>query len=342
MNKEEILSKISHELYINSRIPVSELVKKLGTSHQTVSKYIKELETRYSLRYTLDVNLSKLGFWEPRIITLKLDGMPDKKKLADHIKNYTFVQNAYLGKGDFDIIIHAVAPMTESYVGWEYTMRIELNRYKPKIEIATLNNFTEGFLPLKKETILMSDKITNNEKVLLSLLMDNSRMKLKDLIKKSGLSQMKVIYCIRKLEDNGVIKRFTTSIQKPDKNFFIFSGISIIPNETHHSIFLKKLVSEIVPNENKNNISTDYSVICDTSGHFDSVTFTCFRDGDTMYKRGPELIERLWKDEHPRIETSILTEVLVGQWPFNCNSYIKTWRSTLVGKYDKKRTYHLL
>ncbi len=189
-NKEEILSKISHMLYVNSRIPISTLVKTLGISHQTVSKYIKELEEKYMLKYTLDIDFSKLGFSEHRIIAIKLDMIPDKEKLIERIKSYPFVQNAYLGKGDFDVIIHTLAPQNKNYTGWEYTMRIELNRYKPKIESGTIDNFVEGFLPINKNMIKINDKLTKNEKIILSLLIENSRISLKELVKQSKLTQM--------------------------------------------------------------------------------------------------------------------------------------------------------
>jgi DNA-binding Lrp family transcriptional regulator len=337
--------RISHELYIDSRIPISALTEKIGISHQTVVKYVDELEKEYELIYTVDVDTSKLGFSEPRIITLKLEGMPDKEKLIQRFKSYRFVQNAYLAKGDFDIVMHVILPRNESYSGWEYTMRIELNRYNPRMKVATLNDFTEGFLPIREELIKMSNVLDKNEKKVLLLLVKNSRMKLKDLVKMSGLSQMKVIYSIKKMRKAGIIKRFTATIQTPGMGLFVFSGVSLIPTETHHSNFLKQLLLEIISNEHKDNLPTDYSVVCDTSGHFDSVNFLCFANGDLMYKRGPELIKRLWSEEHPKLDSCILTEVLIGKWPFNSNNYVN-WEPMLKnrtnGKYDKIRTYHIL
>ncbi len=333
-NKEEILGRISRELYINSRVPVSTLARTLGISHQTVSKYIRELEEKYMLKYTLDIDFSKLGFSEHRIIAIKLDMIPDKEKLIERIKSYPFVQNAYLGKGDFDVIIHTLAPQNKNYTGWEYTMRIELNRYKPKIESGTIDNFVEGFLPINKNMIKINDKLTKNEKIILSLLIENSRISLKELVKQSKLTQMKVIYNIQKLKNDGIIKNFTTIIQRPDKNFFLFFGVSIVPNEKHHDNFLKPFMSNIILEEDKSNITADYSVIAGSFGHFDSIFFTCFRNGDLMYRRGPQLISKLWKEEYPRVGICMLTDILIGDWPFNSNRYLN-WSKVLQNKLNK-------
>jgi hypothetical protein len=159
------------------------------------------------------------------------------------------------------------------------------------------------------------------------------------------LSQMKVLYALERLQKSGVIRKFSICIQNPDKQLFLFSGLSIIPTEQHHSIFLKNLLLQIVNGEAKSNIATDYSVVCDTSGHFDNITFTCFANGEAMSNRGPMLIQKLWDEEHPKIEKCILTEVLIGRWPFNSNQYLK-WgtdmEDLMKGEESTRKRFNLL
>jgi DNA-binding Lrp family transcriptional regulator len=311
--EEHLPHDLLKELYLNSRVSIKQLEKKFGISHHTLSKCLKKIEKDCELKYTLDINTDLLGFSEPRIVLIKFEGMPEREKLIKKLTSYKFIQNAYIASGNFDLILHVICPSAVKYAGLEYKMRIELNRYKPIVKVVTVN----------KEIIQISQKINKNDKKLLCLLLDNSRMKIKDLSKKSGLSQMKIIYGMKKLQKDGIIRKFSTLIQKPDKSFLLFLGVSTIPTEKHFNVFFKNLVTEILKGENKNNLSTDYSVVSGTSGCFDFVSFACFKDGNTMSDRGPQLIENLWRDEYAKVEKSILIEVLLGKWPFTSNSYIK-------------------
>lgn len=72
-------------------------------------------------------------------------------------------------------------------------------------------------------------------------------------------------------------------------------------------------------------MTADYSTVCDTSGSFDCAFFCNFEDGTFLNDRGPNFIKRIWESEQPTIEQSILTEVVVGSWPFNTNKYTN-WR----------------
>ncbi len=84
-------------------------------------------------------------------------------------------------------------------------------------------------------------------------------------------------------------------------------------------MFLKTIIN----GEQKDEVTTDYSVICDTSGHFDAVYFCNFKDGTTFNERGPNSLKRIWESESPIVEQGILTELITGKWPFNTNNYIK-------------------
>jgi hypothetical protein len=57
------------------------------------------------------------------------------------------------------------------------------------------------------------------------------------------------------------------------------------------------------------------------------------------------LIQKLWEEEHPKIEKCILTEVLIGKWPFNSNSYQK-WsldlENLIRGEDSTRKRFNLL
>lgn len=159
-------------------------------------------------------------------------------------------------------------------------------------------------------------------------LTENSRVRLKELSKTTKLSQMKLIYTIKKLKKLGIIRQFTTCIQNPDKRIFLFYTIVNIPNEDHHRYALPKFLDIIINGEQEKEITTDYSIVCDTSGHFDSIYFCNFENGTALNERGPNLLKKLWTSEYPVIEQAILTELITGKWPFNANNYVR-WRTVM-------------
>ncbi len=312
------------KLYLNSRISIKNLERELGISHHTLSKYLKSYEKQYGLQYTLDINTTLLGFSEARILAIKFGQLPPIKLLRKVLSNDPFVQNAYLATGDFDLILHVIGLNHTEYNHWEFKFRVGFSHYKIRVKTSTLDDIVEGVIPIRSKLISNSREINQIEKNILKELLKNSRIKLKNLAERTEVSQMKALYVIRKLQKKGIIKQFTTTIQDPDKRIFLFYTVNSIPNENHHSDSFLKFVERII-NDEQNDITTDYSVVCDTSGNFDSIYFCNFKDGMNLNKRGPNFLKDSWASEYPIIEQCILIELLVGKWPFNANRYIK-WR----------------
>ncbi len=314
---------IIHELYLNSRTYVSDMAKKFKVAHHTMSKRIKAVEERYKLNYTVDVDMDLLGFSEARIITVKFEKVPQIKLLRKILEKDQFVQNAYVASGDYDLILHIIGFNRIEYENWEFRFRIGFSNYKPVVKTATLNHFIEGFMPIKYGLILKSDRINKDEKTVLAELVKNSRIKVKELAKTSKLPEMKVIYIIDKLQKSGIIKQFISTVQNPDKRIFLLYTINIMITGNHHPKLLLRFLDKIIGEEKVNRATTDYSVVCDTSGYFDSVYICNFEDGTAMNNRGPNFLKNVWESESPRIGQSILIEVVTGKWPFNLNNYIK-------------------
>lgn len=328
--KYDILRKISHELYTNSRVSISELVNKLNLSHRAVSKYLQELEENNSLYYTLDLDPCLLGFTEPKLIAIKFSHPPKITLLKKRFKNDKSVQNAYFGSGDFDLIVHLVCKNQNAYIAWLFQFRVEFSNYKPIVKVSSLNDNAEGFLPLRADLIMGSTEITDAEKLVLFELIKNSRIKLKELQAITNLTQMKTIYSMDKLHKRGIIRRFTTCIQNPNAKLFAFLSLTLIPTEDHKPHLQTQLINKIIESENSEplQLTTNYSVIYDTAGTFDSIFFCSFKDAADMDENGPSVFEKIWESEYPKFERCILTDLIVGKWPFNSNGYTK-WREVL-------------
>jgi DNA-binding Lrp family transcriptional regulator len=320
--EEHLPHDLLKELYLNSRVSIKQLEEKFGISHHTLSKCLKDCEEKYKLHYTIDVDTNLLGFSEARILAIKFEKMPDIKLLKKVLEKDLFVQNAYTASGDYDLILHIIGSNRVEYENWEFKFRIGFSNYKPVVKTSTLNHFIEGFMPIKSDLILKSESINEAEKVVLAELVKNSRIKIKNLAKVSRLSEIKVIYTIDKLQKSGIIKQFTSIVQNPDKRIFLFYSINIMITGDHHPRLLLRFLNKIINEEKIGNVTTDYSVVCDTSGYFDSVYICNFEDGTALRDRGPNFLNNVWESEFPKIKQSILTEIVTGKWPFNLNNYI--------------------
>lgn len=328
LERNRVGEKLPHALleilYRDARTPIKLLVKELQISHHTISKYLAAYGERYGLCHTLDINTALLGFSETRIIAIKFeDRRPDIEILKTALAKEPFIQNAYTATGDFDLVLHVIASDHVAYSYWLYRFRLGFCRYKPRVKISTLDNTLEGFMPINGKLIEKSTKINIYEKKLILKLIENSRIKIKDLAKNTGSSPMRVIYSINKLKAAGIIKGFTTCIQNPEKRIFLFYGTTLIPNGDHHSTSLLKFLDRIITEERIAEATNDYSFVCETSGHFDIVFFCNFSDGNALSSRGPDFLKRAWASESPLVEQCVLTDVIVGKWPFNKNGYVR-------------------
>jgi hypothetical protein len=92
-----------------------------------------------------------------------------------------------------------------------------------------------------------------------------------------------------------------------------------LPNENHK----KKLAVlwDTLVKEDLHASTSDYSLICDNVGAYDTVHICTFENGERLSTNGPDLHKSLFSEESPKIERSVLTGVLVGKWPFHLDDY---------------------
>jgi len=68
-------------------------------------------------------------------------------------------------------------------------------------------------------------------------------------------------------------------------------------------------------------VTTDYSVSCDTGGYSDTIDICKFSGGNSLNRRGLNLIKEEWMKEEPKIEQYVLTILVTEKWTFNKNDY---------------------
>ena len=317
--EKELPYRLLTEMYKDSRRSLKELGRELHISYHTISRTLSQLEEKYKLAYTLDLDIKKLGFSEGLVITVKFEEKPEFEYLKQRFEKDPFVQDAYLAEGDFDLLLYIVGLTPEDLMVWQWKLRIELRKYKPLLKMSTVEAYGFGFFPLRNALIEISEKLSPSEKKILKELNENSRTKLKTLVLKSKVTQMKTIYAIQRLKQDQIIKKFTCLTQEPSKHIFLAFAINFLPDEIHKKrliVFWNNLVKE-----NMHAATSDYSLECDVVGAYDTVYVCTFENGEHLSAMGPDLHKALFSGELLRIEKGVLTGVLVGKWPFHLDDY---------------------
>ncbi|MGC8538921.1 MAG: winged helix-turn-helix transcriptional regulator, partial [Candidatus Micrarchaeia archaeon] len=317
--KNELPYKILQELYKDSRTSLLAMARKFGVSNHTVEVALKELESKYGLAYVLQLDEKKLGLVEGKIITIKFDEQPDLGKLKESLQKDVYVQDAYFSQGDFDLIMYVTGLESEDFNRWQFSLRKRLFEYGPRFSLFSIWTLQLGFLPIRNEIIADSTELNSLEKKILMLLNENSRIKMKELVKRAKTTQTKAIYVIRKLKEKGIIKRFSTLVQNPEKRLYMAYGTSHMPSMEHDKLLLQYL--KLIVSEDLHKASNDYALIIDGVGSYDALYICDFSKSEDAQKSGPEVLKTLWAHQHLKVEKAILTDLIVGKWPFHLESY---------------------
>ena len=317
--KNELPHKLLMRMYEDSRYSLKKFAKETGLTYHTVAKTLKALESKYDIAYTLELNEDALGFSEGRLMTIKFREKPHIDVIKSVFAKDLNIQDAYLATGDFDLVFYVVGLSPRDFQHWQFNLRVKLDKYRPIVKFSNVNAYSIGFFPLRNESIQQSTVLSELEKKVLIALNGNSRIKLKDLVASSKTTQMKAVYTLRKLQERKIIKRFTALTQNPEKRVFLAYGISITPTENHKKLLIES-AKELVK-EDLHSISNDYCLDTSTNGTYDEFFICALKGGEDVDRRGSGLIQRMWADEKPRIRQALLTEVLVGKWPFHLENY---------------------
>ncbi|MGC9205262.1 MAG: hypothetical protein ACP5FN_03245 [Candidatus Micrarchaeia archaeon] len=313
--KNQLPYEILKRVYKNSRLSLRALGRELNISYHVVKTVLNKLEDKYNLAYTLDLDEVKLGFAKAKIVIIKFSERPGIDAIKKELVNDPYVQNAYLVEGDFDLMLHIVGLSTEEFGVWQWLFRLKFNNFKVKLEVADISRNYVGFLPLRSELLLKSPVLSHSEKQILVQLNNNSKEKLSEIARKLKVKDLdRLLYIIRKLKNNGIIKSFSALTQNPDKTLFYVFSVYVNPSE-QHSALVKKFNEEIFKEEN--NIVSTYSFMSSMQGFCDGIYLCVFKDGEELAKKGPDLIKSLWSAEDPIIKKGVITGILVGKWPFH-------------------------
>jgi Lrp/AsnC family transcriptional regulator for asnA, asnC and gidA len=110
------------ELEKNSRTPFTKLAKKFKVSETAIRKRIKRLLKNGTIKFSLDINYKKLGYYYTAIIGI--DTLPEHLvKVIEMLKDDKEVKELYSSSGDHMLLAKVVFKTSD-----------ELNRFVKKLE----------------------------------------------------------------------------------------------------------------------------------------------------------------------------------------------------------------
>ncbi len=208
----------------DARMTTTKLAKVARCSRTTVSKLIKQMTDELDIRFTLEVDASKLGTLERHVLMVKLSRKPTATALEGIFKDEKFVHDAYITEGDFNLVIIATASNPVEYIIWETKMIEGLSDFVPVVRPSDLAYLSFGFVPLNDsfvDDIGKEIRVDEGEKRILRELNHNSRTSYRELANLTGINEDAARYKVFSLKKKGIIKRFTIAVQKPQNDYIL-------------------------------------------------------------------------------------------------------------------------
>lgn len=215
--------KLLWELDRNSRQTLGELAKKLSLSKEAVYYRVKNLENRKIITgYTAVIALNKLGLMQAKIL-IKFNNATKAKKdeIIDYLKrhkNTNWVASCY---GAYDLIAGFVVRDLYEFGAMRDDFLSAYSNYILSADTSIMlqsevygKKYLLGMRQDKKQYAGKPDKIKleKTDFEILKLLSKNARMKIVDMASALKTTARIAMYRLKQLEKNGVIQKYTISI----------------------------------------------------------------------------------------------------------------------------------
>ena len=224
INLDKIDKKIIFELDSNSRIPLTQLAKKVRLKRNSVEYRINRLiKTQVIRKFTTSIRPSVFGYKSYKFY-IKLGNL-DESTDKNIIKFFQSLPLSclYQTNGSWDYIVGVFVKNIVELRKIKYEIQLSLKKNLEEMKVSTTleaYNFRKNYLV---ENIRDTNpsiwiegykeyKLSKKDIELLKIIVDNSRIKLNLLAEKLGLSLMTVIKKIRQLTNDKIIYGFRLGI----------------------------------------------------------------------------------------------------------------------------------
>jgi DNA-binding Lrp family transcriptional regulator len=340
---------ILKELSTNPRDGIAAISKRLGLPYQTTLYWIRKLEKKYGIHYTLEpIFLNKFGFFRFFALAKFKDRRPNITELRKLLESKPQVQAAFLTKGSYDLFIFFLAEDPISAEDFIYEIRSDaaLADY-PAYWHSSYYTQGIGYIPLrdsffdqlekrvwrrsKDQPRKQRDQIFLREYATLKELNSNGMIEFSKIDEKYGLKNGSARYTYRRLLDDKLILRITIAMDSPpikDTAVFVAEQINLGKFNKNKENFLREELADEGKPLNRyifaGDIGSPYGIIL-IAPMYDSLDFDIAE-------------QRLWDTvKGARIKASILTTMLVGRLCYRNIYTEKTWlyKSLITGRKPK-------
>jgi DNA-binding Lrp family transcriptional regulator len=326
--------RILRELCFNSRASTTEIANKLGVSRYTVSKKVLSLERELRLRYTIEPNYAAMGLASLYVAFIKFLTKPMPNELVRIFNRSRIAQFVATTKGEFDLIVFAIAKNSIEYLKWETAMEQTLSKYGISFNPSEISTMHLGFVPIDSSVIESSDLNDVFKKILIEL-NENSRIGVRELSNKLGIGEDLVRYYMIKMENDGMIKRYTTIATKVPLRY----NIAYFANYT-----IREGVQERVDNERRQMywnepeefpVVNEFNLMWSTSGSSRSFTIATYNDYDEGLKRSVFLHAKIYRKDSAVLRYALIDKIIKGYLPIrNVDTKafynLVSWQSELI------------
>ena len=315
---------ILKELSSNPRIGIAGIARRIGLPYGTTSYYVKKLEKKYGIRYTIEPGfLNHFSLSKFIAIAKFKDKRPNMEKLQKLFEANPNVQLAFLARGAYDLFIFFLAKDP-----FEAEQLVYSIRKSDVLADCTAEWFSSyytqavGFVPIRDEFMetlgqrvwhrnkeqprKTKDQIFLREYATLKELNKDGLIPFIEIDRKYSLKEGSALYTYQQLLKNEMIFRVTITMQNPpikDIAVFIVKQLNIKKFIEYRKEWLLNVL-----NDNKEPLNK-YIFEGDLGSPYGLIhAVPSYKDGDV------ELMEQELSvsTKGVEIETSIITKFLVG------------------------------
>ncbi|MEM0094736.1 MAG: winged helix-turn-helix transcriptional regulator [Candidatus Micrarchaeaceae archaeon] len=302
----------------DARASITDIAKYARCSRSIASRYIKELEDEFGLRYTIDFKKDAIGLAYRYILWIKFATPPPEEKLLEVLKEDYKVQFAATTAGDFDLLVEVESSEGSSYILWETALAYKLAEYRPSIHPSQIVMTHIGFIPISNDLLstidLSNQGISERDKKIILALNENSRSSYREIAKKTGINEDTVRYRMSKIMSSGIIQRLSAIVTKPptEYNMAFFVTYRFAPGTEKRAAHARKYYMEI---DGKMPLINTFQILAPTSGSERFFVISCFDSKEEAMEKGIKMHKVIFKGDEPKIVHAKIGSVLKGFLP---------------------------
>ena len=271
--------KILMSLSMDAKKPIVGLAGELGISTSNANYWIRKLEEKYMIRYTIESLTSVFGFTRFAVTIKFTDKKPDFNSVRKVLEKNPFVHLALITKGEYDLFFIILAENNRDLEYQLYDLRKDsiFAAYKAIWNVSALL-VTYGYLPLRQQffdilqkkvwhkskeaPLKLPDQLLEREYIVLKELSKDGRIDLSSIDDKFGFAPGSAQYTYHKLVEKGIIKRVTITMSTPPIRYLSILHLDQIDmrhfTRTRKKLFLDRIGRVTAP-LNKYILTGDYS-----------------------------------------------------------------------------------